>query len=168
MSEAGVSGAWRRLDMALDGVDTHFDYTLIDCQPSVFHLTQMALAAAHDVVIVTEADIYSVEAAKRIYEFATQRAPGTSPTRPSPCAAWSSTRSRPPRSRPNSATRSARFSGTSYGSRPSSRAPPSPRPTPTCCRSPTSAPPSPEPCTSCWASRSSRRCLCRRTPECAQ
>ncbi|MFE4661931.1 ParA family protein [Streptomyces hydrogenans] len=75
MSEAGVSGAWRRLDMALDGVDTHFDYTLIDCQPSVFHLTQMALAAAHDVVIVTEADIYSVEAAKRIYEFATQRAP---------------------------------------------------------------------------------------------
>ncbi|MER5740461.1 ParA family protein [Streptomyces sp. NPDC002262] len=75
MSEAGVSGAWRRLDMALDGVDDHFDFTLIDCQPSVFHLTQMALAAAHDVVIVTEADLYSVEAAKRVYEFVVQRAP---------------------------------------------------------------------------------------------
>ncbi|MFH8259317.1 ParA family protein [Streptomyces roseolus] len=75
MSEAGVSGAWRRLDMALDGVDDHFDYTLIDCRPSVFHLTQMALAAAHDVVIVTEADLYSVEAAKRVYEFVVQRAP---------------------------------------------------------------------------------------------
>ncbi|MFB7280284.1 ParA family protein [Streptomyces hydrogenans] len=61
--------------MALDGVDTHFDYTLIDCQPSVFHLTQMALAASHDVVIVTEADIYSVEAAKHVYEFVVQRAP---------------------------------------------------------------------------------------------
>ncbi|WP_190224155.1 AAA family ATPase [Streptomyces hydrogenans] len=55
MSEAGVSGAWRRLDMALKGVDDTYDSTLIDCQPSVFHLTQMALAAAHDVVIVTEA-----------------------------------------------------------------------------------------------------------------
>ncbi|MGW0121739.1 ParA family protein [Streptomyces sp. NPDC003327] len=75
MSEAGLSGAWRRLDMALEGVDDTFDYTLIDCQPSVFHLTQLALAAAHDVVIVTEADIYSVEAAKRIHTFVTQRAP---------------------------------------------------------------------------------------------
>ncbi|MFD3572002.1 ParA family protein [Streptomyces sp. NPDC058667] len=75
MSEAGVSGAWRRLDMALEGVDDHFDFTLIDCQPSVFHLTQLALAAAHDAVIVTEADLYSIEAAKRMHAFVTQRAP---------------------------------------------------------------------------------------------
>ncbi|MFB7360475.1 ParA family protein [Streptomyces gardneri] len=61
--------------MALEGVDDTFDCILIDCQPSVFHLTQMAFAAAHVVVIVTEADIYAVEAAKRINEFVTQRAP---------------------------------------------------------------------------------------------
>ncbi|MFJ5646413.1 ParA family protein [Streptomyces sp. NPDC093223] len=74
MSEAGVSGAWRRLVTALEGVDDTYDYTLMDCPPSVFHLTQLALAAAHDVVIVTEADIYSVEAAQRVRDFVTGRA----------------------------------------------------------------------------------------------
>ncbi|MFF9345341.1 ParA family protein [Streptomyces sp. NPDC014773] len=75
MSEAGISGAWRRLDMALEGVDDQIDFTLIDCQPSMFHLTQMALAAAHGVVIVTEADIYSIEAAGRVHQFVVERAP---------------------------------------------------------------------------------------------
>ncbi|WP_030800050.1 ParA family protein [Streptomyces sp. NRRL F-3273] len=74
MAEAGVDGAWRRLDTALEGVDDSFDYTLLDCPPSVFHLTQLALAAAHDVVIVTEADIYAVEAAERMRDFVTVRA----------------------------------------------------------------------------------------------
>ncbi|MFD4377074.1 ParA family protein [Streptomyces sp. NPDC058486] len=86
MSEAGVSGAWRRLDMALEGVDDHFDYTLIDCQPSVFHLTQLALAAVHDAVIVTEADIYSIESRQahaRLYHPARTQGPGQpDPRRP--------------------------------------------------------------------------------------
>ncbi|MFF4181457.1 ParA family protein [Streptomyces sp. NPDC001633] len=74
MAEAGVSGAWRRLVTALDGADDHVDYTLMDCPPSVFHLTQLALAAADDVVIVTEADIYAIEAAERVRDFVTGRA----------------------------------------------------------------------------------------------
>jgi chromosome partitioning protein len=41
MSEAGIAGAWRRLDKALEGVDDAVDYTLIDCPPSLFHLTQL-------------------------------------------------------------------------------------------------------------------------------
>jgi chromosome partitioning protein len=75
MAEAGLSGAWRRLDKALEGVDDGVDFTLFDCPPSVFHLTQLALAAADDVVIVTEADVYSVEAAVRVRDFITERAP---------------------------------------------------------------------------------------------
>lgn len=75
MAEAGLSGAWRRLDKALEGVDDGIDFTLFDCPPSVFHLTQLALAAADDVVIVTEADIYAVEAAERVRDFISERAP---------------------------------------------------------------------------------------------
>ncbi|MFJ2923348.1 ParA family protein [Streptomyces sp. NPDC087307] len=75
MAEAGVSGAWRRLVTALEGADDGYDYTLMDCPPSVFHLTQLALAAADDVVIVTEADIYAIEAAERVRDFVTTRAP---------------------------------------------------------------------------------------------
>ncbi|MFE2553640.1 ParA family protein [Streptomyces sp. NPDC059355] len=75
MAEAGLSCAWRRLVTALDGADDHVDFTLFDCPPSVFHLTQLALAAAHDVVIVTEADIYAIEAAKRVRAFVEDRAP---------------------------------------------------------------------------------------------
>ncbi|MCY0947289.1 ParA family protein [Streptomyces antarcticus] len=65
MSEAGIGGAWRRLHQALDGADDHADYTLIDCPPSLLHLTQLALAAAHDAVIVTDADVYAIEGAQR-------------------------------------------------------------------------------------------------------
>ncbi|NEA15625.1 ParA family protein [Streptomyces halstedii] len=75
MAEAGVDGAWLRLDTALNGADDSFDYTLLDCPPSVFHLTQLALAAADDVVIVTEADIYAIEAAERVRDFVNVRAP---------------------------------------------------------------------------------------------
>jgi len=74
MAEAGLSGAWRRLETALEGVDDRFDYTLMDCPPSVFHLTQLALAAADDAVIVTKAGIYSIEAATRMRDFITGRA----------------------------------------------------------------------------------------------
>lgn len=75
MSEAGIAGAWRRLEKALEGVDDTVDYTLIDCPPSLFHLTQLGLAAAHDAVIVTEADIYSIDAAKRVRDFIKAKGP---------------------------------------------------------------------------------------------
>ncbi|WP_428957978.1 ParA family protein [Streptomyces sp. cg35] len=74
MSEAGVVGAWRRLAKGLEGADAHFDYTLIDCPPSLFHLTQLALAAADSVVIVTEPEYDSAEAAGRVRDFVAQRA----------------------------------------------------------------------------------------------
>ncbi|WP_331718210.1 ParA family protein (plasmid) [Streptomyces virginiae] len=74
MAEAGTAGAWRRLVKALNGVDRHFDYTLIDCPPSLFHLTQLGLAAAHKVVIVTEPEYDSVDAATRVRDFVANRA----------------------------------------------------------------------------------------------
>jgi chromosome partitioning protein len=74
MAEAGVAGSWRRLTKALEGADDGFDYTLIDCPPSLFHLTQLGLAAAHHVVIVTEPKFDSVEAAVRVRDFIKQRA----------------------------------------------------------------------------------------------
>lgn len=43
--EAGVPGAARRLRKALYEVTDQFDYTLIDCPPSMGHLTQMAIAS---------------------------------------------------------------------------------------------------------------------------
>ncbi|MFC4883728.1 ParA family protein [Streptomyces beijiangensis] len=75
MSEAGIGGAWRRLDTALEGVDDNVDYTLIDCPPSLFHLTQLGLAAAHDAVIVTDADFYAIEGAQRARDFIKHKAP---------------------------------------------------------------------------------------------
>lgn len=75
MAEAGVAGAWRRLEKALEGVDDTVDYTLIDCPPSLFHLTQLGLAAAHDAVIVSEADFYSIGGAKRVRDFIEKKAP---------------------------------------------------------------------------------------------
>lgn len=74
MAEAGVAGAWRRLAKALEGVDDGFDYTLIDCPPSMFHLTQLGLAAADCVVAVTEPEYDSVDAVVRVRDFIKQRA----------------------------------------------------------------------------------------------
>jgi chromosome partitioning protein len=74
LAEAGVVGAHRRLVKALDGADDTMDYTLIDCPPSLFHLTQMGLAAADDALIVTEPDYDSVEAAVRVRDFVRNRA----------------------------------------------------------------------------------------------
>jgi chromosome partitioning protein len=75
MSEAGNAGAWLRLEKALQGVDDTYDVTLVDCPPSVFHLTQLALAAVDDAVIVSEADIYSVQAAQRMQNFILEKGP---------------------------------------------------------------------------------------------
>nr|WP_173294471.1 ParA family protein [Streptomyces sp. FR1] len=74
MSEAGIVGAWRRLTKALEGADNHYAYTLIDCPPSLFHLTQLALAAADCVVIISEPEYDSVEAAVRVRDFVRARA----------------------------------------------------------------------------------------------
>lgn len=75
MSEAGEAGAWRRLDQALEGVDDSFDYTLIDCPPSLAHLTQLGLAAADDAVIVTWAEQDSIGGSIRVRDFIRSRAP---------------------------------------------------------------------------------------------
>ncbi|MDP9616433.1 MULTISPECIES: ParA family protein [Streptomyces] len=74
MAEAGVAGAWRRLAKALSGADDGFDYTLIDCPPSLFHLTQLGFAAADRVLVVTEPEYDSVEAAVRVRDFVAARA----------------------------------------------------------------------------------------------
>ncbi|TJZ41223.1 ParA family protein [Streptomyces piniterrae] len=67
--EAGQTGSWRRLAKALKGADDHFDFTLIDCPPSLGHLTQMGLAAAHFALATTEPEYDSVEAAVRYRDF---------------------------------------------------------------------------------------------------
>jgi cellulose biosynthesis protein BcsQ len=69
MAEAGVVGNHLRLAKALQGADDHLDEVLIDCPPSLFHITQMALAAAHQALIVTEPEIDSILGAKRVRDF---------------------------------------------------------------------------------------------------
>lgn len=73
MAEAGVQGNHLRLAKALQGADDHLDDVLIDCPPSLFHLTQMALAAGHQALIVTEAEIDSILGAKRVRDFVDQK-----------------------------------------------------------------------------------------------
>ncbi|MFB7225498.1 ParA family protein [Streptomyces sp. NPDC056227] len=68
-TEAGMKGAWRRLAKSLKGTDDHLDYVLIDCPPSLGHLTQMGLGAAHYALCTTEPEYDSVEAAVRYRDF---------------------------------------------------------------------------------------------------
>lgn len=68
-TEAGKTGAWRRLAKALKGADDHLDYVLMDLQPSLGHLTQMGLAAAHFALASAEPEYDSVEAAVRFRDF---------------------------------------------------------------------------------------------------
>ncbi|EFL04310.1 chromosome partitioning protein ParA [Streptomyces sp. SPB78] len=68
-TEAGQRGAYRRLAKALKGADDHLDYVLLDCPPSLGHLTQMALAAAHHAIGSTEPEYDSVEALVRYRDF---------------------------------------------------------------------------------------------------
>ncbi|MFI7360305.1 ParA family protein [Streptomyces avidinii] len=67
--EAGQKGAWRRLRRALAGADDHFDYTLIDCPPSLGHLTQLALSASDFALATTEPEHDSVKAAIKYRDF---------------------------------------------------------------------------------------------------
>ncbi|WP_327170017.1 ParA family protein [Streptomyces subrutilus] len=67
--EAGKVGAYRRLAKALKGADDHLDYVLIDCPPSLGHLTQMGLAAAHHALASTDPLFDGIDAAVRYRDF---------------------------------------------------------------------------------------------------
>lgn len=70
ISEAGAVGAQRRLVRALSGwTDDRYDFILIDTPPSLGHLTQLGLAAADGVLIVTEPEFDSIEGAVRVRDF---------------------------------------------------------------------------------------------------
>lgn len=69
ISEAGTTGAVLRLRRALAGVDDEHDVTLLDCPPSLGHLTQLALAAGHEAVGTVEPEYDSVEGALRYRDF---------------------------------------------------------------------------------------------------
>ncbi|MEV6726863.1 AAA family ATPase [Streptomyces xanthochromogenes] len=66
MHEASRPTAHLRLAKALQGADDDFAETLLDCSPSLFHLIDLALAAAHQALIVTEAEQDSIRGAKRV------------------------------------------------------------------------------------------------------
>lgn len=74
ISEAATVGAVRRLVKVLDGWQDEYDVVLIDTPPSLGHLTQLGLAAAHMVVCVTEPAYDAVEGAIRFKEFVEQHA----------------------------------------------------------------------------------------------
>lgn len=69
VNEAGKVGAYRRLAKALKGADDHLDYVLIDCQPSLGHLTQLALAAAHGALATGEPDYDSLDGVVKYRDF---------------------------------------------------------------------------------------------------
>ena len=68
-AEAGLAGAHLRLAKSLQGADEDLDDVLIDCPPSLFHLTQMAFAAGDGVLLVTRAEIDSILGARRVRDF---------------------------------------------------------------------------------------------------
>lgn len=75
ISEAAVLGAVSRLRKVLAGVDSEYDFTLIDCPPSLGHLTQLSLAAATAAVCTLEPEYDAVEAAVRFRDFIDVQAP---------------------------------------------------------------------------------------------
>jgi cellulose biosynthesis protein BcsQ len=68
IGEAAQLGAVGRLRRALVGVDDDY-VTLIDCPPSLGHLTQLGLAAADLAVIIVEPEYDAVEGAQRARDF---------------------------------------------------------------------------------------------------
>lgn len=72
ISEAATLGAVGRLRHALADADADHDVTLIDCPPSLGHLTQMGLAAANVALCVVEPEYDAVEGATRFRDFVAQ------------------------------------------------------------------------------------------------
>lgn len=73
-TEAGVVGAVRRLQKALEGWTDDYDVILIDTRPDLGHLVQMSMAAADTIIIPTDPNYDSVEAAIRVNDFVTRHA----------------------------------------------------------------------------------------------
>ncbi|WP_018331432.1 ParA family protein [Actinomycetospora chiangmaiensis] len=69
VSEAGQLGSHERLDVALTGVAEDYDVTLLDCPPSLGHLTQLGLAAADAVVLVLRPEYDHLQGAIRVRDF---------------------------------------------------------------------------------------------------
>lgn len=61
-------GSERRLAIALEGAEQHYDLVVLDCPPSLGPLFLNALYAADGVLLVTEAADNSLEALPRAYE----------------------------------------------------------------------------------------------------
>ncbi|GGL17881.1 ParA family protein [Mangrovihabitans endophyticus] len=75
VSEAGVLGAVGRLYTALSGVDDDYDVTLIDCPPSLGHLTQLGMAAATHALCTVEPEFDGVDGAVRFRDFIAKHGP---------------------------------------------------------------------------------------------
>jgi chromosome partitioning protein len=56
-----VAGRERRLKRVLQGLDSAYDYILLDCPPSLGLLTVNALTAAHSVLIPIQCEYYALE-----------------------------------------------------------------------------------------------------------
>jgi cellulose biosynthesis protein BcsQ len=69
VAEAGQLGSHERLDVALTGVAEDYDVTLLDCPPSLGHLTQLGLAAADTVVLVLRPEYDHLQGAIRVRDF---------------------------------------------------------------------------------------------------
>lgn len=67
--EAGQLGAHLRLARGLDGVTDGYDVVLLDCPPSLGHLTQLVFAAADQVVVPVVAEYDHVAGATRVRDF---------------------------------------------------------------------------------------------------
>ena len=74
ISEAAVIGAAGRLRRALAGADEGYRITLLDCPPSLGHLTQLAMVAADRALCPVEPEYDSVEGAIRFRDFITSNA----------------------------------------------------------------------------------------------
>lgn len=69
VAEAGQLGSHERLDLALVGVAEDYDVVLLDCPPSLGHLTQLGLAAADSVVLVLRPEYDHLQGAIRVRDF---------------------------------------------------------------------------------------------------
>jgi cellulose biosynthesis protein BcsQ len=69
VAEAGQLGSHERLDVALVGVAEDYDVVLLDCPPSLGHLTQLGLAAADTAVLVLRPEYDHLQGAIRVRDF---------------------------------------------------------------------------------------------------